>query len=269
MTGDGQAQQHAALVLAGDGGHGDDLRLALGGIHIGNLAGKLVQALHIHQNVVKGIGAQPGELGLAAGDRGGQHISVCIGAGDGQQTVSHIRIQGYRQFALGAGDGNAVDGQQIEVLIEPIGKQAHADGQNQQHGDHQGCLAPAVLFHIHRGHVLHDRLADGAGPHFRVFGGLQQVLYGVQLAVQIEIVLGFRGDHREYHIVLRLLGHGHTGRGEADGALIQNIPVRLGGGSLVKFHADGGIGNGGLGCRFLRDRQVGRRGKGIILRQLA
>ena len=257
VAADGQAHQSAALVSTQNGGHADDFRLALGGEHIGNLAGELVQAADMDLNVIQRVGTQTCEHSGLAGDLGGLGIAVGIGAGDGQQTVRDLGVQGHRQLVLASANGNAADADQVIVIVEPIGEGARRQQQDQYQRNHQRGLATAVLFHIHRGDILHYGLTDGSGTHFRIFGGLQQVLYGVQLAVQVEILLAFRGNDGEDHVVLllRLFRGGYGAGGEADGALIQHRLTGGLGGGVLEIHADRGVGNG---HGFLSKRLCGR-----------
>ena len=195
---------------------------------------------------------------------------------DGQQTVGKGGVHGDRQLVLGAGDGEGVDGLEIEIIVEPVGKEANGANQHHQDEKHQRGLAAGLVRYGDGSHILHDRLADRPGSHGGVAGslGFQNVVDFAEFTVQVEDRLGsLGGDHGEDHILLgirrrdlRVLGEGEvrpgglrhirygggTG-GKAHGGLAQHRGLRPGGLRDRDIHPDGGVlGHGRVRLRPFR-----------------
>ena len=190
-------------------------------------------------NIVQGVGAQTGEYGGAAGDLGNLGRAIGIRTGDGEQAVRNLGIQGYSELGLAAGNGNAVHGYQVIIIVEPVGEEANGHQDNQHQGNGQRGLAAAVFLHVHRGDVLHNGLSDRPGGLRGILWRFQKVFHRVQFAVQVEVVLHLGADDGEHHIVLllgllrrRRLFNGDTRRGEAHRPLVKHGGIRRIGGAL-------------------------------------
>ena len=161
---------------------------------------------------------------------------------DGQQAVGKGGVHGDHQLVLGAGDSEGVDGLEIEIIVEPVGKEANSADQHHQDEKHQRGLTAGLVRYGDGSHILHDRLADRPGSHGGVAGslGFQNVVDFAEFTVQVEDRLGsLGGDHGEDHILLGIRRRDLRGLGQGD--------VRPGGLRHIRHSGDaGGKAHGGL-----------------------